>query len=44
MGKLNRVLCAAFASAVPLVVLGSEPAAAWGWYGCQSVTVNADLL
>jgi hypothetical protein len=33
MRRLNRVLCAAFVSAVPLVMAGTEPAEAWGWYG-----------
>ena len=33
MRKINRVLSVAFVSAVPLLVAGTEPAAAWGWYG-----------
>jgi hypothetical protein len=33
MPKLTRTLSAAVVVAVPLLVFGSEPAAAWGWYG-----------
>ena len=31
--KLQRALCAAFVVAVPLLVVGTAPASAWGWYG-----------
>ena len=33
MRTLRQVLCAAVVCAVPLTVVGSKPAAAWGWYG-----------
>jgi hypothetical protein len=33
MRNFKRTLCAAFVVAAPLLVVGTAPASAWGWYG-----------